>query len=253
MKGMILTAGLGTRLKPLTDKTPKALVKVGDYSMLDLCLAYLRKHGVDDIIINVHHLADQLMEFVAEKRWQGYKIEISNETDKLMNTGGGLKKASWFFEGNQDFVLMAVDILTDLDLSAMIEQHKKEKSQVTLAVKKRKTSRDLLFDAEGNLAGWKHNSTGEEKCVEGKTPHDGFGFSGIHILNSGIFDKITETGDFSIIDMYLRLATTEKIEAFEHSDGKWMEFGRIENIEGAKTDTDFIGLIKELMNEEQGK
>lgn len=246
MKGMILTAGLGTRLKPLTDTTPKALVKVGGHTLLDLCLAYLRKHGVNEIIINVHHFADQLMEVVAQKRWEGVHIEISNETDQLMNTGGGFQKARWFLEKDDDFVLMAVDILTNLDLTAMITQHKLQNALATLAVKKRSTSRNLMFDNKGLLAGWKHIASGETKLVEGKLPELGFGFSGIHVLNKSIFDLITETGSFSIVDMYLRLAETYDIQSFEHSNDLWLEFGRVQNIENAWENKNFIPLVQQL-------
>lgn len=246
MKGMILTAGLGTRLKPLTDKTPKALVKVGEFSMLDMAIMYLKKHGVDELIINVHHYADQLMEYVAEKRWQGFKIDISNETDKLLNTGGGLLKAAPFFNNSPHFVLMAVDVLTDLNLTDMIAQHENTQALVTLGVKERATSRSLLFNNQGELAGWRHNQTGEVKSISGKTGNNGYGFSGIHVISSKIFDLITETWEFSIIDLYLRLAETQKIMAFNHSGGTWMEFGRTENIEKAKNDPNFVRLIENL-------
>ncbi len=246
MKGMVLAAGLGSRLRPLTDKTPKPLLRIGNYRMLDLTIDYLVKHGVTDIIINVHHLADQLMEYVAEKRWAGYRIEISDETKGLLNTGGGLVKAADFFRGENDFVLMASDILTDLNLAQMLEEHKNNKALVTLAVKQRTTSRDLLFDANGFLSGWKHNQTGEVRHVKGKTPVKGLGFSGIHVINSRLFSLVREEGAFSIIDLYLRLAEDESIRAFEHSDGKWLEFGRVESISNADSDPDFTGLIEEL-------
>lgn len=243
---MILTAGLGTRLKPLTNKIPKPLIPVAGRPMLDYAVEFLLKHGVNEIVINVHHLADQLMEYVMEKRWQGIKMDISDETNELLNTGGGLKHASWFFNGETDFVLMASDVLTDLNLSAMIQQHKDSDSLVTLAVKERETSRDLMFDADGNLAGWKHHSTGETKMVRGKQPLKGLGFSGIHVINSRLFSLLVEEGAFSIIDLYLRLAETEKIKAYNHSDGQWMEFGRLENIEGIEKNPDFIKLVNKL-------
>lgn len=243
---MILSAGMGSRLRPLTDKTPKPLLRVGNFRMLDLAIDYLVKHGVTDIIINVHHLADQLMEYVAEKRWEGYRIEISDETKELLNTGGGLVKASEFFRGEKDFVLMASDILTDLNLTQMFEEHKKHNALVTLAVKQRTTSRDLLFDANGFLSGWKHNQTGEIRHVKGKKSVKGLGFSGIHVINNRLFDLIQEEGAFSIIDLYLRLAEYESIRAFEHSDGKWLEFGRVENISDVDSNPDFNDLIKEL-------
>ena len=246
MKGMILTAGIGSRLKPLTDKTPKALVKIGDYKMIELALAYLHKHGVNEIIINVHHLADQLMEWVSEKRWEGYNISISNETDKLLNTGGGLQKAAEFLKQDKNFVLMAVDILTNLDLTAMINQHIKSEVMATLAVKKRETSRNLLFDNNGQLAGWMHNQTGDKKLVSGRQSVKGFAFSGIHVINSGIFDLIEETGVFSIIDLYLRLAEYQPIKMYEHSDTDWLEFGRAERIPELVESETFKTLIAQI-------
>jgi MurNAc alpha-1-phosphate uridylyltransferase len=248
MRGMILAAGLGSRLKPLTDKTPKPLLQVGDFRMLDLILAFLHKHGVDELIINVHHLADQMMEYVIEKRWEGLKIEISDETEQLLNTGGGMLKASDFLKQDKDFVLMASDILTDLNLSEMIAQHRKNKSLATLAVKERKTSRDLMFDSNNCLSGWKNNQTGEVKEPKGRLPEKSLGFSGIHVLNSSLFEKIIEKGAFSIIDLYLRLAETECIKAYDHSGGKWLEFGRLENIENARETPEFKYLTRELFS-----
>jgi NDP-sugar pyrophosphorylase family protein len=246
MKAMILTAGVGSRLKQLTENTPKALVKIGEHRMLDLAIAYLQKHGVDEFIINVHHLADQLMEYVAAKRWEGYNISISDETNELLNTGGGLKKAAPFFKEDEDFVLMAVDILTDLDLSGMIATHKQSDALVSLAVKERKTSRNLMFDADGNLAGWRHNESGETKIVAGRQQLIGYGFSGIHVINQRIFSLIKEVGPFSIIDLYLRLASTEAIKMFDHSNGRWMEFGRVEKISEQTTSEEFKSLLASL-------
>ncbi len=246
MKAMILAAGIGSRLKPLTDKTPKALVKIGDYRMIDLCMAWLLKHGITDFIVNAHHYADQIMEWVVEKKWEGYNVEVSFE-EELLNTGGGLVKASPFFKGEEDFVLTAVDILTDLDLKSMIEQHKRDGNLVTLAVKSRETSRNLLFDKEGLLAGWKHKETQETKEVKGRNGVVGLGFSGVHVINKKLFSLIQEKGAFSIIDLYLRLAADEHIGAFDHSGGDWIEFGRAERIkELVETDT-FKKLIADVI------
>lgn len=243
---MILTAGIGSRLKPLTDNTPKALVKVGDYRMLDLAIAYLQKHGVEEFVINVHHLADQMMEYAAEKRWQGVNISISNETDELMNTGGGIKKAAPFFNDDDAFVVMAVDVLTDLDLTSMIKQHQQTDALVTLAVKERKTSRDLMFDKVGLLAGWKHNETGETKLVAGRVQDKGYGFSGIHVISTKLFSLMQENGAFSIVDLYLRLAESENIQRFDHTGGKWLEFGRAAQIETLVKSEEFNELISSL-------
>lgn len=247
MKAMILTAGIGSRLKPLTDNTPKALVKVGEYPMLDLAIAYLQKHGITEFVINVHHLADQMMEYAAEKRWQGVNISISNETDELLNTGGGIKKAAPFFEGEENFIVMAVDVLTDLDLSVMIAQHKQSDALVTLAVKERKTSRSLMFDENGLLAGWKHNETGEKKLVEGREQIQGYGFSGIHVVNTKLFSLMEEQGAFSIVDLYLRLAATENIEMFNHTGDKWLEFGRAAQIKELVESEDFEHVVKGII------
>ncbi len=242
---MVLTAGLGTRLKPLTENTPKALVPIGGYRMLDLSLSYLAKHGINEYVINVHHLADQLMEYVMQKRWDGTSIDFSDETSELLNTGGAIRKAEKFLK-EDDFVLMACDVLTDLDLSDMIRQHKETGALVTLAITERETSRSLLFDEKMQLAGWKNNQTGETKPVSGKVPSKGYGFSTIHIVNPGIFDLIEEEGAFSIIDLYLRLAGDQKIMGFDHTGGKWLEFGKVENIKNADANPDFIQIVQNL-------
>lgn len=246
MKAMILAAGVGSRLAPYTKCTPKALIRVGDYPMIDLTIGYLKKYGVSNFIINVHHFADQLMEYVSKMRWLGYDIEISDETEELLNTGGGLKKASWFFQDVDNFVLMAVDVLTDLDLKAMYQQHLKSDALVTLAVKKRKTSRALLFDSDGELAGWKDNNTGNVKQVNQHIPLNEYGFSGIHIINSKIFNLMEEKKRFSIIDLYLHLAEKQKIMAYDHSNGDWLEFGRASNISRAVHSLEFNNLIKKI-------
>lgn len=246
MKAMILAAGMGTRLQPLTEHTPKALIEVGGHTMLDISLAFLRKHGINDIIINVFHLAEKLKKYAKLKEKEGFNIDISNETGELLDTGGGLKKASWFFEGEEDFVLLAVDVLTDLDLNAMILNHQKNRALATLAVKERNTSRNLLFDSSDMLAGWKNNQTGEIKNVQGKLPQKALGFSGIHVINTKLFELIDHNNPFSITNFYLEQAHNQKIIAFEHSDGIWLEFGRIENITDAEKNPDFQKVIRGL-------
>ncbi len=246
MKAMILAAGLGTRLRPFTDSKPKALIEVGGHPMLDISLAFLRKYGINDIVINVHHKADQLIGYSKQKNLQGFHIEISDESGELLDTGGGLKKASWFFEGEDDFVLIGVDLLTDLDLNAMIVQHKKYKPMATLAVKDRITSRNLLFDSSGLLAGWKNNQTSEIKSVPGKVPVKALGFSVVHVINTRIFELINHNRPFSIIDFYLEHAQNNNIMAFEHSGGIWMEFGRAANIADAEKNPDFQKVVSGL-------
>lgn len=231
---MILAAGLGTRLKPLTDAKPKALLEVQGRPMLDYAIAYLVKHGIKEIIVNIYHHREQLIEYInqAKEKYQ-INIEISDEQDGLLNTGGGLKKASWFLENEKSFVLAAVDIFTDLDLTSMIHFHNERSSLVTLAVKERDTSRNLMFDENYELIGWKDNRSLEEKYVreETGTISHSLGFSGIHIISSKIFDLMTEQGVFSIIDVYLRLAHDYNVLGFRHDESQWMEFGRINNFE----------------------
>ncbi len=240
MKGMILAAGKGTRLMPLTEKIPKALLTVQNKTLLEYAINYLKHYGVDEIIINVHHFAYQMIRFLEEHNNFGIRIEISDESDCLMDTGGGLKKASWFFDDDKPFVLMAVDIITDLDLSMMHDFHKKRDPLVSLAVKNRPSTRNLLFNADFQLCGWRSNVTGETRFVEGFNTYDhSIAFSGIHILHPEVFDLISETGPFPIIDLYLRLAQTKKITGFEHDNSTWMEFGRIENLKSIEQSDEF--------------
>jgi len=248
MKGMILAAGKGTRLRPLTDKIPKALLKVQNKTLLEYSISYLKHYGVNNIIINVHHFADQIINYLKENRNFGIDITISDERDLLMDTGGGLKKASWFFNDNQPFVLMAVDIITDLNLNRIIDHHKKSGSLVSLAVKDRESTRNLLFNDDFRLCGWRSNVTGETKFVGGygKYSHS-IAFSGIHIISPEIFEHIEEEGLFSIIDLYLQLAETQKITGFEHNHSIWMEFGRIHNLKAAEESDEFQKVIKSLI------
>ena len=229
MKAMILAAGLGTRLRPLTNDKPKALVQIGGHTMLDMAIRYLVKFGIEEIIINVHHLADQIEQYVRDNNY-GITIEFSDERQELLDTGGGIKHASWFLKGDAPFLVMAVDVLTDLNLNEMIRYHYQQNALVTLAVKDRSTTRKLLFDENMQLCGWKNNLTGELKGVTSERGYTGLGFSVIHLLDPAIFDIMHETGAFSIIDVYLRIMNTAKIIGFRHDEMDWMEFGRAENI-----------------------
>ena len=228
MKGMILAAGLGTRLKPFTDKHPKALAQVNGKSLLQRNVEYLNSFGVNDIIVNVHHFADQVINEVKKlTNGLGYKISISDETDEVLETGGGLKKAAAFFsESREPFALMNVDILSDLDLNKMIAAHVKNAPLATLAVRDRSTSRYLLFDDNDILCGWQNEKNGEQKGLPGNKK----AFSGIHMISPGIFSLITETGKFSMIELYLRLAKDHRICAFNHSETKFIDVGKPESI-----------------------
>eukprot|EP01136_Pigoraptor_vietnamica_P021453 Opistho-1_new@71591 len=184
MKAMIFAAGLGSRLKPWTDFHPKALAVVNGKSLLQRNIEYLQQFGIDEVIVNVHHFAEQIIQVVTDHNGWGSKITISDETDEVLETGGGLKKAAAYFAGEKDFVVMNADILTQLDLGAMIQQHKSAPVLATLAVTERETSRYFLFDERSVLSGWCNVKTGEEKIVRAVTPLIRKAFSGIHVINT---------------------------------------------------------------------
>jgi NDP-sugar pyrophosphorylase family protein len=246
MKAMILAAGLGTRLRPLTDSKPKALIDVGGYTMLELTFLYLRKFGVKQVVVNVHHFADQIIRYLDEQKGFGLQYEISDETSMLMDTGGAIVHAKDYLKEEKNFVLMGVDVLTGLDLGAMIAYHKKHDSMVTLAVKDRDTSRSFLFDNQLNLVGWRNNTNGHIKGEKASDATVALGFSVIQVMSSMIFDHITDKGPFSLIDLYLQLMNTQKILGFRHDDTAWLEFGRLDRIKELPKTTEFIQLTNQL-------
>ncbi len=225
---MILAAGLGTRLKPWTDAHPKALAIVNGKSLLQRNIEWLQQYGIREVIVNVHHFADQIIDTVEKNKGWGSTITISDERDAILETGGGLQKAGWFFE--DDFVLMNVDILTDLDLQQMIVQHKQHKALATLAVTERETSRYFLFNAKHQLCGWKNVKTYEEKIVRHENGLIQKAFSGIHVIDPKIFSLMKQEGKFSMVDVYLSLCSNNKIQYFDHSDTKFMDVGKPESV-----------------------
>lgn len=230
MKGMILAAGLGTRLKPFTDSHPKALAPVNGKTLLQRNIEYLASYGVDDILINVHHFADQIIQHVEENQQFGIKITISDETDQVLETGGGLKKARWFLDNNEPFVLMNVDILTDMNLQEFIAYHHSQKSLVTLAISDRESSRCFLWNEDNLLCGWRNKQTGEERISRMEPNLKEKSFSGIHIIDPAFFSFLTQEGKFSIVDTYLEAARTERIVGFDHSGCHLLDVGKPESI-----------------------
>jgi len=235
MKAMIFAAGLGTRLKPLTDKIPKALVKVAGKPMLQRTLEHLKKYGFTDIIINVHHFADQVEEFLSTNKFD-LNIQISDERKEVLDTGGGLKKATWFFNDSKPFLVINADIISDMDLNQLYYFHWENSNLVTIVIRNRPSGRCFLFNEDLRLCGWRNNKTGEQiiKIQEGKLV--GYPFSGIHIVNPAIFDNIDETGKFSIVDVYLRLAATRKIYGYLDNSPVWFDIGdshKLRNAENA--------------------
>jgi len=233
MKAMILSAGLGTRLKPFTDLHPKALALVNGKSLLQRNIEYLQEFGMTEVIVNVHHFANQIIEAININQGWGSTITISDETHEVLETGGGLQKAAWYFQ--DDFVLMNVDILTDLDLSAMIAQHKASKAIATLAVTERSTSRYFVFNGAKQLCGWKNIITGEERPASlfTSSSHEQLilkAFSGIHVINPQIFSLMVQEGKFSMVDVYLSLCAQYAIQYFDHSHDQFIDVGKPESI-----------------------
>lgn len=236
MKAMIFAAGMGTRLRPLTDTLPKALVPVGDKPMLAHVIERLKSFGFADLIINVHHFADLVLQFLQQQHNFGINIQISYEPDLLLDTGGGLKQATWFFDDGQPFLVHNVDIFTDLDLGDFFQAHLQSQALATLAVKKRPGSRFFLFDQHGILCGWKNTKTGDTK-IPRATPESELtplAFSGIHVINPEIFALMPDESVFSMTPFYLNLAPTHAIQAFRHDHSIWVDIGRKESLAEAE-------------------
>ena len=227
---MILAAGLGTRLKPFTDSHPKALAIVNQKTILSRNIEYLKSFGITGIIINVHHFANQIIDHINENQNFGINITISDETNEVLETGGGLKKAAWFFNDHQPFVLMNVDILTDMNLGNMIQYHLDKKPLATLAVSERTSSRCFLFNKTNELCGWKNKQTNEEKISKPNEELIPYSFSGIHIIDPTLLPLIKQEGKFSLVDVYLDLAKTQTILGYNHTGCHLMDVGKPESI-----------------------
>jgi NDP-sugar pyrophosphorylase family protein len=234
MKAMLLAAGLGTRLRPITDHIPKALVDINGKTLLQINLEKLKKFGYNEVIINLHHFPDMIRKYLEENQNFGLNIEFSNE-EVILNTGGGIKKASWFLKGSAPVLIHNVDILSDLNFTDLLEYHNKNRALATLAVSIRSTNRQLLFNKDFQLKGWENTITSEQKFVNSEISGlNRFAFSGIQILTPAFFDLITEEGAFQIIDSYLRIAATHKIQAYRHEPENWFDVGKIADLESVK-------------------
>ena len=230
MKAMILAAGLGTRLKPWTDKHPKALALINGKSLLERNIKYLQQFGIDNVIVNVHHFAGEIIETIEKNKGWGSRISISDETDVVLETGGGLKKAEPFFAGEENLVLMNVDVLTDLRLDKMIGYHLFNEALATIATTRRKTTRYFLFNENDELCGWRNVETGAEKIVKTHNALQQKAFSGIHAINKEIFSFMKQEGKFSMVDAYLDAAKTQTIKSFDHSQSKFIDVGKPQSI-----------------------
>jgi len=233
MKAMIFAAGLGKRLGEITKEIPKALIEIGGKSILKIAVENLAGRGFDDIVVNIHHFADQVENEIELLRKEGFHISVSDERDQLLETGGGLFKARWFFD-QRPFLLYNTDIITDLDINAFYRFHIEKKGLATLAVKKREDNRFFLVDRQGLMKGWCNKATGEEIIAGERTEKfSEMAFSGIHVANPVIFDYMDE-GIYSMTTLYLRLAADHKIQTFSHDEGFWIDIGTSDSLEKAR-------------------
>lgn len=247
MKAMILAAGLGTRLRPLTDDRPKALVEIAGRTLLEITLSRLRGFGVREVIINVHHRAEMIVEYLKKNANFGMGIEISRE-EILLDTGGGLKKAGYFFLGDsaeQPFILHNVDVISTIDLGRMVQSHSESQALATLAVQEREASRYLLFDQELKLCGRRGAGDSKRELVGSPERVQALAFSGIHVISPRFLGMMIEEGVFSIITAYLRLAGLgEKIVGFRADEYYWRDLGKQENVKQAARDLEQKVLVQ---------
>ena len=227
---MIFAAGLGTRFKPWTDKHPKALAVVNGKTLLQRNVEYLQQYGISNVIVNVHHFADQIIDAVKHGHGWGSDIIISDETNEILETGGGLLKAKDLFKFGERIITCNVDILTDLDLNKLIAFHEKYKPLISFAVTNRKTSRYFLFDDKGRLCGWRNTKTGEERTVIPKPGLIEKAYSCVVVFEPEIFSLIPFRGKFSLVDVYLKLAADHLILGYDHTGDRFVDVGKPENI-----------------------
>jgi NDP-sugar pyrophosphorylase family protein len=240
MKAMIFAAGLGTRLRPLTNDRPKALVEIDGRTLLEMTIARLREFGIRDVVINAHYFADQIVAYLKEHDNFGLRIDVSHE-NVLLDTGGGLKKAAHFFladasmtDGDEPILVHNVDVLSTIDLGRMAEVHIANKALATLAVQDRTTSRYLLFDEDMELCGRRIGNDATAELVRASRQVKALAFSGVHVISPRLFAKLTEAGAFSIVTSYLRLAGAgETIYGFRADEYYWRDLGRPEDLERA--------------------
>jgi NDP-sugar pyrophosphorylase family protein len=230
MKAMIFSAGLGTRFKPWTEKHPKALAIVNGKSLLQRNIEYLQQYDIRDIIVNVHHFSQQVIDTLQENKGWGSNVMISDETDEVLETGGGLLKAKPFFTPGEKFITCNVDILTNLDLSRLFHFHKEHKPLISFGVTNRKTSRNFLFDQNNRLCGWINNKTGEQRMAIEKADLVQKAYSTIALFEYDIFQLIPFKGKFSLVDVYLHLAKDHIILGYDHSGDKLVDVGKPESI-----------------------
>ncbi|MCE1198860.1 MAG: nucleotidyltransferase family protein [Marinilabiliales bacterium] len=235
MKAFILAAGLGTRLQSYTANRPKALVELNGMTLLEHALAKVSELDIQEVVINVHHFGDQIIHFLQEHQNFGKTIVISDERDRLLDTGGALLKAAPILEEDHEpFLVYNVDVLTSLDLNEMLRFHRQNHFLATMAVRNRKTDRQLMFDDQWVLSGWINRQTGEERITRKVDMYRQFAYSGIQWIDPKLLSMIHERGKFSIIDLYLRLSNANSIGGFLDESPFWMDLGKPEQLLAAE-------------------
>jgi NDP-sugar pyrophosphorylase family protein len=229
MKAMIFAAGLGTRFKPWTDKHPKALAVVNGKSLLQRNVEYLQQYGINEVVVNIHHFGEQIREAIERAAGWGSKIIISDESEEVLETGGGLLKAKEHLQ-DSTFLTINVDILTDTNLKAFLSFHQQESATISLAVSDRPTTRYLLFNEYNRLCGWRNIAPPRERITVQADHYLQKAYSGLALYEPSVFNAITQTGKFSVIDVFLSMAPAHKIAGYDHTENKVIDVGRPESV-----------------------
>lgn len=235
MQAMIFSAGLGTRFKPWTDSHPKALAIVNGKSLLQRNIEYLQQYGIKDIIVNVHHFGQQIIDAIKENNGWGSNIIISDETTEVLETGGGLLKAKPLFTPGEKFITCNADILTDLNIEKLLSFHEANKSLISFGVTTRKSSRNFLFDNDNRLCGWMNTATGEKRIAIEKENLIPKAYSCVVVFEYAVLDLIPFTGKFSLVDVYLHLAKKHRIYGYDHTGDRFADVGKPESVAVAES------------------
>jgi MurNAc alpha-1-phosphate uridylyltransferase len=235
MKAMIFSAGLGTRFKPWTDNHPKALALVNGKSLLQRNIEYLQRYGIKDVVVNIHHFPQQIIDAIQHNKGWGSNVLISDESDEVLETGGGLLKAKDMLQSSEPFVTLNADFLTDLNINDLLKFHKEKQSLITFGITNRKTSRYFLFDDDNKLCGWRNLNTGEEKISIAKPGRlKQMAYSCVVVFQPEIFDLIPQRGKFSLVETYLSLAASYPIYGYDHTGDKLVDVGKPESVDIAE-------------------
>lgn len=235
MKAMIFAAGLGTRLKPLTDEIPKALLKFNEIPIIEYSIKKAIKYGFDEIIINVHHHYQKIIDYIQSNNCYNINIKFSIEKDLLLETGGGLKNAKWFFDDNKPFLVFNCDTISDINFLDFYNQHLKSNALITLAVRNRITNRYFLFDDDMKLIGWLNKAKNQKILLNVKSnQYSEFAFSGIQVMNPEVFELMPDDDVFSLTELYLKIGKTNIIKGFDHTSDFWIDIGKKDEYERLK-------------------